>query len=182
MTDTKLDWHHGNGLPGGGPWRVLADCPSRLHNTYNSARGGSRRPNPCVCPHALAELAAKREQERAKRDYSREAQLLRKRRKQQAPTYLKSSPAPRTWFPEARCQTPGGRRILLQPHAVDERRARGGRRRGGSADVRLLSGIRAMPGDGARPGATGRRMGRFLCGADEDRAIQDVEAGAWEIR
>jgi hypothetical protein len=40
-------------LPGYGPWRILADCPSPTHNSARAseAREGSIR---CVCPRALA--------------------------------------------------------------------------------------------------------------------------------
>jgi hypothetical protein len=52
---TELPW------PGGGPWRILDDCPSpKLHNTLNAARGrlNGRRDGraksiktvPCICP------------------------------------------------------------------------------------------------------------------------------------
>lgn len=39
-------------LPGRGPWRILDDCPARLHNSQRAveARGTER----CVCPRAMA--------------------------------------------------------------------------------------------------------------------------------
>lgn len=35
-------------LPGGGPWRIVQDCPGSIHNTAHAAREGG-----CRCPHAL---------------------------------------------------------------------------------------------------------------------------------
>jgi hypothetical protein len=40
-------------LPGGGPWRILPECPSLLHNSTNSATSGPSEMR-CVCPRALA--------------------------------------------------------------------------------------------------------------------------------
>ncbi len=37
-------------LPGGGPWRILPECPSFIHNTLRSTRG---RIHNCICPRAL---------------------------------------------------------------------------------------------------------------------------------
>lgn len=115
--DTRIDWRHGNGLPGGGPWMILAECTSRIHNTYNSARRGKRRPHPCICPRALAELAAKRAQDHARRDPVKEAARVRDRRKaerqrKRLPSYTSTTGAPKIFLPGARCNTAGGRSIL----------------------------------------------------------------------
>ena len=45
-------------LPGRGPWRILPECPARLHCTLSAARGrrgraGSQNMAKCVCPRAL---------------------------------------------------------------------------------------------------------------------------------
>jgi hypothetical protein len=37
------------GLPGRGPWRILSQCPSRLHNAPGAAHGADR----CICPRAI---------------------------------------------------------------------------------------------------------------------------------
>jgi hypothetical protein len=39
-------------LPGGGPWRILSQCPAKFHNSQNSAYG--RNGPHCVCPRALS--------------------------------------------------------------------------------------------------------------------------------
>ncbi len=36
-------------LPGGGPWRILRDCPSLLHNTYRAVNRGHPDMR-CRCP------------------------------------------------------------------------------------------------------------------------------------
>jgi hypothetical protein len=40
-----------NQLPGGGPWRILSQCPSNMHNSVHAFHGHPRR---CVCPRTLA--------------------------------------------------------------------------------------------------------------------------------
>jgi len=40
------------GLPGRGPWMILADCPAASHNTVYSAEGRRGKPR-CICPRAL---------------------------------------------------------------------------------------------------------------------------------
>jgi hypothetical protein len=48
------------GLPGNGPWAILADCPARNHNTVSSARAthhGRARPA-CICYGARKAFAA----------------------------------------------------------------------------------------------------------------------------
>ncbi len=42
-----------NGLPGGGPWLIKADCPGLLHNTQNAALKGAKHLR-CICPRGLA--------------------------------------------------------------------------------------------------------------------------------
>ncbi len=45
---------------GGGPWRVLDECPAVLHNTRTAWRAGRNlrnRNNPCICPRAMAQYA-----------------------------------------------------------------------------------------------------------------------------
>lgn len=37
---------------GGGPWRVLAECPARRHNTGHAARGYKGAPK-CICPRGV---------------------------------------------------------------------------------------------------------------------------------
>jgi len=39
-------------LPGGGPWRILPDCPALLHNTMRAATQGAAE-HRCVCPRGL---------------------------------------------------------------------------------------------------------------------------------
>lgn len=61
-----------NGLPGGGPWRILAECPARFHNSALAAKKGTLRvpgePGSgrlkCICPRGLQRL--KEAQESAK--------------------------------------------------------------------------------------------------------------------
>lgn len=49
-------------LPGNGPWRILADCPSSTHNSVRAARAHVREhgddTSKCVCPRSLSLLAA----------------------------------------------------------------------------------------------------------------------------
>jgi len=45
-----------NGLPGGGPWRVLHECPAFFHNTAYAAKK-RRDEAKCICPRALVRLA-----------------------------------------------------------------------------------------------------------------------------
>lgn len=44
------------GLPGGGPWRILDECPGTLHNTLYAATRAGRKPGyvACICPRAVA--------------------------------------------------------------------------------------------------------------------------------
>lgn len=54
-----------NGLPGGGPWRILDECPAMSHNTGYAAQKGARRRgdkrdaprHKCICPRALVRLS-----------------------------------------------------------------------------------------------------------------------------
>jgi len=49
-------------LPGNGPWRILAECPSSTHNSVRAARahvkGHGDGTEKCICPRALSLLAA----------------------------------------------------------------------------------------------------------------------------
>lgn len=45
------------GLPGGGPWRILENCPSRRHNTMNASRG-KNNDGRCICPRGVHLLKA----------------------------------------------------------------------------------------------------------------------------
>jgi Transcription factor WhiB len=47
------------GLPGGGPWAVLADCPAKYHNTLNAARRAAHG-GKCVCPGGAAMIERER--------------------------------------------------------------------------------------------------------------------------
>lgn len=41
------------GLPGGGPWRILDECPAEYHNTSNAAKKiVARGKGRCICPRA----------------------------------------------------------------------------------------------------------------------------------
>lgn len=57
---------------GGGPWRVLPNCPAFKHNTLKSARGmvmcGNERSKEgaCICPRACFLLKEFRKQEKAR--------------------------------------------------------------------------------------------------------------------
>lgn len=42
-----------NPLPGGGPWRILSNCPSPSHNILYRVRHGPVHLR-CICPRALA--------------------------------------------------------------------------------------------------------------------------------
>lgn len=42
-----------HGLPGGGPWLILDDCPAMYHNTGNAAKKGVAGHGRCICPRAL---------------------------------------------------------------------------------------------------------------------------------
>lgn len=52
-----------SGLPGTGPWRVLAECLAERHNSL-AAADGRRSNGKCVCPHALELVRAKRTQDK----------------------------------------------------------------------------------------------------------------------
>ena len=59
-------------LPGGGPWRILPECPARLHNSLSAARGRNPRTREeihakCICPRALALVVVDNERGRARR-------------------------------------------------------------------------------------------------------------------
>jgi hypothetical protein len=41
-----------NKLPGGGPWRILSQCPAERHNTQTAAIGQDLEDH-CVCPRAI---------------------------------------------------------------------------------------------------------------------------------
>jgi len=57
--------HRSYGLPGGGPWLILAECRSDNHNTLNAARGRSRGSDyKCTCPHARHLFAGRAEYDR----------------------------------------------------------------------------------------------------------------------
>lgn len=52
----RIDNLHASPLPGGGPWRILDECPADRHNTlYAAVKGGRRGPGNarCICPRAL---------------------------------------------------------------------------------------------------------------------------------
>lgn len=53
-------------LPGGGPWRILADCPAMLHNTGRAATQGAPQ-HRCVCPRALKMAERQRDQKNVSR-------------------------------------------------------------------------------------------------------------------
>lgn len=69
----KARWaHHPLSRFGDGPWRILPGCPAeRGHNTMRAARGRfdgyTTSPNKCLCPRALALLAAYHEIERKRK-------------------------------------------------------------------------------------------------------------------
>lgn len=59
---------------GGGPWRVLEDCPAPRHNTgiaglgrSSDGRGKQRLGVKCICPHARALVQEYRRKERERR-------------------------------------------------------------------------------------------------------------------
>lgn len=111
VTDTPLDWRHGHGLPGGGPWLILADCPSRLHNTANAARGQGKGKPKCRCPHALVSVAEKRAVERAAaRKKGAERVNLRKL----TPIFLRNSLTRMPELPNAACKTSFGQHLFDQ--------------------------------------------------------------------
>lgn len=84
-------------LPGGGPWRILADCPARLHNSQRAAEArGSVR---CVCPRAAAIWDARSDQ--------------RKERKRARGVILQLSSATEIRMPDlsaGACRTPWGQK------------------------------------------------------------------------
>lgn len=71
-----------NGLPGGGPWRILKDCGADVHNSTRAGLGrghGFVTRLPCTCPRALEMLA----QYQARRLELREIERVSKRRPRQ---------------------------------------------------------------------------------------------------
>ena len=53
---SRINNLHISPLPGGGPWRILDNCPADRHNTlYAAVKGGRRGPGNarCICPRAL---------------------------------------------------------------------------------------------------------------------------------
>lgn len=53
---------------GGGPWRILPECPAtRTHNTVNAARGVGRDGKRCICPRAVEMMDAYRRAEKERR-------------------------------------------------------------------------------------------------------------------
>lgn len=54
---------------GRGPWRILAECPAKLHNTVRAVRGASTGGVRCICPRGIdlwqADLKRERERKQA---------------------------------------------------------------------------------------------------------------------
>lgn len=88
-------------LPGGGPWAIAEDCPSARHNTQRASRGADGLPR-CVCPHALALRAVRREE-----------QTNRTRQVRQGAYYVAAKPVklPVPDLSRGACTSGSGRRI-----------------------------------------------------------------------
>lgn len=102
-----------NGLPGGGPWRILEDCGADTHNSTRAGLGrghGFATRLPCTCPRALVLLA----QYQARRLELREIERAQKRRPRQDNRARLQLPVPQLAeirspnFIEGLCAKPGG--------------------------------------------------------------------------
>lgn len=56
-----------------GPWRILPECPNEGHHATSRARTTARNPVPCICPRALVNLAAYKQQENEAKKQARRA-------------------------------------------------------------------------------------------------------------
>lgn len=99
-------------LPGGGPWRILVDCPAPIHNSTRAARGGTRLPS-CVCPKARERLAEMRVSERGRQRVMRKAtaSIDRKSVKQTYMNNVKEGASQTAPF-GGLCSTDDGRRLM----------------------------------------------------------------------
>jgi hypothetical protein len=84
-----------SGLPGGGPWRILTNCPAPNHNSKRAAegRGGLGR---CVCPRGL-DLYRERQESQG---------LYRKRKKERLRAEGKPITPPRPGLPRGEITIP----------------------------------------------------------------------------
>ncbi len=93
-------------LPGGGPWRILPECRSFIHNTLRSSRGKIHN---CICPRALALKSASLERLRKANSAAAAARKANTGRGS-APTYManikREVDAPNLWG--APCTTQQG--------------------------------------------------------------------------
>jgi hypothetical protein len=81
-------------LPGGGPWRILPECPARLHNSLSAGRGRNPRTRAeihtrCICPRTLVLVLADNVKARVRR-------LNRKELAASAPVTVRRKPLPPT--------------------------------------------------------------------------------------
>ena len=121
------------GLPGGGPWRILPECPARLHNTGHASVKGAqidgRGPRVmCTCPHGLARRAEifsvkyRHDQERAHvaREVTKRAPIVRKGRVS-VPQYVSNMTGdePPPDLSAGLCHTPAG--VMIMDQAADRR-------------------------------------------------------------
>lgn len=115
----KENWYV---LPGNGPWRILPECPSENHNTYNASCRGEVDKR-CICPRGL---------EMKRRQYSRrprpgqlaeELLLYRWRKSQRAVEEVRSVPfvhtrrgaiSPPEEIRRGACRTREGMRLMDQ--------------------------------------------------------------------
>lgn len=108
LADAKqLDWRTGNGLPGRGPWRILEDCPARLHNTIHAGRGRAGQIK-CICPRAIAAVLEFRKKEERRRIEAKGQNITK------TPEYTNNvvQNVERPDFHHAACATPEGRMIM----------------------------------------------------------------------
>jgi Transcription factor WhiB len=90
------------GLPGGGPWRILEDCPARLHNTGNAPSTRRQGALACICPHGVQVYETRKKIDNAHK-WEQQRPL---------PRYLRNMSIRAVWLPGALCTTTGGRTLM----------------------------------------------------------------------